>query len=142
MSETARQRNSETAIKPGNGKPPVRTFHDLIAWQRAMELAEAVYHATKQLPESEEFGLTSQLRRAVVSIPSNIAEGHARQARADFLRFLRIARGSVAEVSTQIELACRLRFLPEDPQLQGLIAEVARILQALIRSLEAKERST
>lgn len=139
MSETARQRNSETAVKPN--KQSVRTFHDLIAWQRAMELAEAVYQATKQLPESEKFGLTSQLRRAVISIPSNIAEGHARQTRADFLRLLRIARGSVAEVSTQFELARRLNLLQQDPQLQDLIAEVARILQALIRSLEAKERS-
>ncbi len=127
--------------RSGRGAP-VRTFRDLIAWQRAMELAEAVYQATKRLPDSERFGLSMQLRRAAVSIPSNIAEGHARQARADFLRFLRMARGSVAEVGTQVELSTRLHLLEPDPQLHDLIAEVARILQALIRSLEHKERHT
>jgi four helix bundle protein len=106
-----------------------------------MELAEAVYGATARLPDSERFGLTSQLRRAVVSIASNIAEGHARQARADYLRFLRMARGSVAEVSTQLELAHRLHLLEKDAQLSDLVAEEARILQALIRSLEQKERA-
>jgi four helix bundle protein len=106
-----------------------------------MELAEAVYRAAAGLPESERFGLASQLRRAAVSIPSNIAEGHARQARADYLRFLRIARGSVAEVSTHLELAERLGILRTDPQLRDLVAEEARILQALIRSLEQKEQT-
>jgi len=104
-----------------------------------MELAEAVYAATSKMPPDERFGLTSQLRRAAVSVPSNIAEGHARRSRQDYLRFLRMARGSVAEVSTQLELAFRLRLISPDQQLSDLVGEVARILQALIRALEAKE---
>ena len=130
MSETARQRDSET------GGRKVRTFRDLIAWQRGMELAEAVYAATTQMPGSERFGLTNQMRRAVVSIPSNIAEGHGRANRPDYIRFLRMARASIDELSTQLELACRLGMLPPDPQLSDLVDEEARIVQALIRSLE------
>lgn len=114
----------------------VRTFRDLIAWQRAMELAERVYIAVDELPDSERFALASQMRRAAISIPSNIAEGHARQSRSDYIRFLRIARGSVAELSTQHELALRVGRLRPDPQLSDLINEVARVLQALIKSLE------
>ncbi|MEX2219852.1 MAG: four helix bundle protein [Phycisphaerales bacterium] len=114
----------------------VRTFRDLIAWQRGMELAEAVYAATRLMPDSERFGLISQLRRAAVSIPSNIAEGHARASRPDYIRFLRVARGSLAELSTQLELAVRLRHLDRDPQLSDLVDEQARILQGLIKSLE------
>lgn len=105
-----------------------------------MELAEAVYRAAAALPDTERFGLANQLRRAAVSIPSNIAEGHARQARADYLRLLRIARGSVAEVSTQLELAERIGILSADAQLRALVSEEGRILQALIRSLERKEQ--
>jgi four helix bundle protein len=137
VSEPANQRASE----PG-GRNVVRTFRDLVAWQRSMELAEAIYAATTRMPPDERFGLTNQLRRAAVSVPSNIAEGHGRQSRADYIRFLRTARGSVSEVSTQLELANRLRMLPPDQQLSDLVAEVARILQALIRSLEAKEASS
>jgi four helix bundle protein len=141
MSETAKQRNSETGKQGRNesvaGK--VRTFRDLIAWQRGMVLAEAVYAATATFPDSERFGLTSQMRRAAVSIPSNIAEGHARQKRADYLKYLRTARGSLAELSTQRELAERLGLARPDPQLAELVNEEARILQALIRSLEHVE---
>src|SRR4051812_46581405 len=118
----------------------VRTFRDLIAWQRGMELAKSVYAATQRMPESERFGLTNQIRRAVVSIPSNIAEGHARQSRADYLKFLRIARGSLAELSTQTELAWSLKMILPNPPLLSLIQEVDRILQALIASLEKKNR--
>jgi four helix bundle protein len=130
MSETARQRNSETV------KGIVRTFRDLVAWQRGMELAEAIYAATARMPDAERFGLTSQMRRSAVSIPSNIAEGHARASRADYLRFLRVARGSLAELSTQLELAYRLGLLQPDAQLSDLVNEEARILQGLIKSLE------
>ena len=117
----------------------VRTFRDLIAWQKGMELARIVYTATKRMPESERFGLTNQIRRAVVSIPSNIAEGHARQSRADYLKFLRVARGSLAELMTQIELAATLQMIPLDATLQALLEEEDRILQGLIRSLEKKQ---
>jgi four helix bundle protein len=118
----------------------VRTFRDLIAWQKAMKLAELIYQATKGMPESERFGLTNQMRRAAVSVPSNIAEGHARQSRADYLKHLRIARGSLAEVSTQYELATNLQMISRRAPLIEAITETDRILQALIRGLERKNQ--
>src|SRR5687768_4364800 len=119
----------------------VRTFRDLIAWQKGMELARMIYAATQRMPEAERFGLTNQIRRAAVSIPSNIAEGHARQSRADYLKFLRIARGSLAELITQIELALSLRMIPVNAVLGALLEEEDRILQGLIRSLERKNKT-
>lgn len=117
----------------------VKTFRDLIAWQRAMELVAALYEATLAMPNDERFGLTSQIRRSAVSIPSNIAEGHARQSRADYLRFLRMARGSLAEVSTQYELCLMLHMIRPHDRVASLLSEQERILQALIRSLENME---
>ena len=114
----------------------IRTFRDLIAWQRGMDLTVAVYKATERMPESERFGLTGQMRRAAVSIPSNIAEGYARQSTGDYLKHLRIARGSFAELDTQTELSVRLSFLNLAPELTDLFAEQDRILQGLIRSVE------
>src|SRR5438105_4548670 len=111
----------------------VRTFRDLIAWQKAMDLVRAVYRATEQMPASERFGLTNQMRRAAVSVPSNIAEGNARQSRPDYLKHLRIARGSLAELSTQMELVWSLKLAPHDPLSCDLIAETDRVLQGLIR---------
>ena len=111
------------------------SYRELIAWQKAMTLAETVYEVTRSFPADERFGLTNQLRRAAVSVPSNIAEGHGRQSRADFVRFLRIALGSVREIETQLLLAGRLGFA--DATKVGLITgdaeEVARLLFGLIR---------
>ena len=117
----------------------VRTFRDLIAWQRSMELAKALYATTANMPKYEQFGLTNQMRRAAVSIPSNIAEGHARQSRADYLKHLRVSRGSLAEFSTQVELAMSLKMIPPTPLLHDLLQETDRVLQGLIRSLENKQ---
>lgn len=116
----------------------MKTFRDLIAWQKARELAKLIYVVTRQMPPDERFGLTMQMRRASVSIPSNIAEGHARQSRPDYLRFLRTARGSLAELTTQVCIAEELEMLPNNQQLQSLLAETDRVLQGLIRSLEIK----
>ena len=116
----------------------VKTFRDLIAWQKGMELARRTYQATQAMPLEERFSLTMQLRRAAVSIPSNIAEGHARQSRADYLRHLRIARGSLAELLTQFELVVSMKMMPRDYCPADLLREEDRILQALIRSLEIK----
>lgn len=116
----------------------IRTFRDLIAWQKAMELAGPVCRATAQMPDTERFGLTNQMRRAAVSVPSNIAEGYARQSRADYLKYLRIARGSLAELATQYELARGLEMLASDRATESLLAECDRVLQGLIRSLESK----
>src|SRR6185369_4825205 len=88
-----------------------QNYRDLIAWQKAMDLVELVYAATTGFPTDERFGLTSQVRRAVVSIPSNIAEGQARRSQSEFLHFLSIAHGSLREVETQLLIATRLRYL-------------------------------
>jgi four helix bundle protein len=114
----------------------VRTFRDLIAWQKGMELAMQIYRATMQMPPSEQYGLTAQMRRASVSIPSNIAEGFGRQKRPELLRFLRMARGSLMELQTQMILAQQLGFMAMPPELDALQNETDRVLQGLIRSLE------
>lgn len=116
----------------------IRTFRDLIAWQRSMEMVRCVYTATAAMPASERFGLTMQMRRAAVSIPSNIAEGYGRQTTADYLKFLRVARGSITELDTQMEIATSLGMLSRDDEPRDLLAECDRILQGLIRSLDAK----
>ena len=116
----------------------VNSYRDLVAWQKGMQLAKAIYRATSRMPAAERFGLTLQIRRAAVSVPSNIAEGFGRQSRPDLLKFLRIARGSLNEVATQIELAMELGMLRSDSTLTSLLKEVDRVLQGLIRSLERK----
>jgi four helix bundle protein len=83
----------------------VRNYRDLVAWQRAMEFVEAVYELSRQFPSDERFALTNQLRRAAVSVPSNIAEGEGRFSKADFNRFLSMALGSLREAETQVEIA-------------------------------------
>jgi four helix bundle protein len=118
----------------------IRTFRDLVAWQKAMELARLVYRVTQAMPSTEQFGLTNQMRRAAYSIPSNIAEGYARQSRPDYLKYLRISRGSLAELSTQMELATALGMIPPDRPVQLLLEETDRVIQFLIMSLERKTR--
>ncbi len=118
----------------------IKTFRDLIAWQRAMELTKLVYRATARMPAGERFGLTSQMRRSAVSIPSNIAEGYARESLDDYLRHLRIARGSHAELQTQLVLAEDLGFVKVPATLISLSTETDRVLQGLIRSPERSNR--
>src|SRR3954464_490150 len=115
----------------------VKHYGELIAWQRAMDLVERVYKATEGFPRREMFGLTNQLRRAVVSIPSNIAEGQGWQTTCDFLHFLSIANGSLQEVETQLMIARRLTYLDEHQaaDLLGLAAEVGRIIGRLSKAL-------
>lgn len=115
----------------------VRNYSDLIAWQKAMDLVELVYAFTKGFPKEEQYGLTNQVRRAVVSIPSNIAEGQGRRSTNEFLRFLSIAYGSLREVETQALIAARLGYLQEaDTQnLIELASEVGRLINGLINSL-------
>src|SRR5687768_13406522 len=93
----------------------IRTHRDLIAWQKVMALSKVVYVTTRRMPQEERFGLTSQMRRATESVPSNIAEGYALESRRAYLKHLRIARGSLAELSTQWELAIDLELLSPDP---------------------------
>ncbi len=122
-------KNKETTVS-------IKTFQDLIAWQKAMQLAKTVYTVTRTMPDDEKFGLTAQMRRAAVAIPSNIAEGYGRQSLPDYLRFLKIARGSLMELQTQLLLIETLALIPITPELKELLGETDRVLQALIRSLD------
>ena len=111
------------------------TFRDLIVWKKAIALTKMVYLVSKEMPAAERFGLTSQMRRAAVSVASNIAEGNARQARADYIHFLTIARGSLAELETQLIIANELHMLSEIETIMEALQETRRILQGLITSL-------
>jgi four helix bundle protein len=120
----------------------IRSFRDLVVWQKAIVLVERVYEVTERFPRNEQFGLTIQLRRAAVSIPSNIAEGHARKT-GYYLNHLNMAVGSQAELQTQLELAWRLKFVARDevePVMQAG-AEVAKMLHGLIASIEMGSQS-
>jgi four helix bundle protein len=118
--------------------PPLTTFRDLESWQRAMDLAVLVLRSANQLPSAERFGIGSQIRKAVVSIPSNVAEGYGRGSRPDYLRFLHIARGSLNEVITLLLIIERLEYLPPDAlqPLRSTADSVGALLHRLIRSLE------
>ena len=108
-------------------------YRELVLWQKAMDFVVAVYQLSVRFPRSEQYGLTNQLRRAAVSVPSNIAEGQGRGAGAAFVQFLRVANGSIQEAETQILLAVRLGFVTEDQVTQclELSSEVRRILAGL-----------
>jgi len=118
--------------------PTIRSFQDLIVWQRAMDLSVSIYALTKSFPREELFGLTSQLRRASVSISSNIAEGQARNSTKEFIQFLSIARGSNAEVRSQLYLVQRLGLanLLETKQCIALTVEISKMLASLITTLK------
>ena len=121
------------------GEPgSVHSYEDLRVWQAGISLCADVYRVTSAFPADERFGLTSQMRRASVSVPSNIAEGWGRGTRADYLRFLRIARGSLFEIKTQIVIAERigLASAADAARLTGAIEALRRPLQGLIQSLE------
>jgi four helix bundle protein len=115
----------------------VRDYRDLKVWQLGLDLAQAIYAATSKFPKSEVFGLASQLQRAAVSVPSNIAEGHARSSTKEFLRFISIAMGSLAELETQVILAVRLNYIDQEAQtdLLSSSAEIGRMLRRLQQSL-------
>ena len=109
-------------------------YKDLIVWQKAMKLVRAVYALSKAFPSDERYALTDQLRRAVVSIPSNIAEGNGRASNADYGHFLAIARGSLYETMTQLQIASDLGYIEEFPkELDELAVEVGRMLTSMLR---------
>ncbi|HPJ98763.1 MAG TPA: four helix bundle protein [Candidatus Hydrogenedentes bacterium] len=118
----------------------IASYRDLKVWQESMTLAEEVYQATAAFPKEELYGLTSQMRRAAVSIPSNIAEGWGRGSTPDYVRFLRIARGSLKELETQATLSARLGLMTREPeQAIGVRVEsIGRMLVALERSLQRR----
>jgi len=113
----------------------IESFRDLRVWQDGMRLVAAVYEITGSFPVREVYGLSSQIRRAAVSIPANIAEGHCREHLKEYLNFLSIAQGSVAELETELEIAGRLKYI--EPQvLAGLLAQSTELAKQ-IRSLRA-----
>jgi four helix bundle protein len=113
-------------------------FRDLLVWQKSMQLAVEVYKLTKSFPREEVYGLTSQIRRSAISIPSNIAEGHGRLNVAEFRQFLGIARGSTYELQTQLELAQSLEFTSADQaELSSRLSqEIGRMIFALLGSMQ------
>jgi four helix bundle protein len=123
-----------------DNKISAKSYRDLIVWQEGIKLAKEVYKLTEKFPRHETYALADQIRRAAVSVPSNIAEGQARKAPADFRRFLHISLGSLAEVDTQLILAQEFGYLSKedinvlDEQIQGL----RKKLYALINSLPAR----
>jgi four helix bundle protein len=121
----------------------VRSYKDLVAWQKSMNLVTAVYRASQGFPKEEIFGLVSQIRRAAVSVPSNIAEGHARTSKKEFQYFLSNARGSLAELETQLTIAHQLAYIDETGinQLIDRLGEVGRILNGLLGSLKRSSKS-
>ncbi len=122
---------------------PAKSYLDLELWQRAMDLVVECYTLTRTFPNSELYGLSSQLQRAAVSVPANIAEGQGRQHRAEFIQHLSIASGSLAEAETHIRIAQRLKYLPEKRAVELLArcSEVGRLLNGLLRYLRREGQS-
>jgi four helix bundle protein len=122
----------------------VQDFRDLIVWQKAMDLVELVYRLRVSFRREEMYGLTNQVRRAAVSVPSNIAEGHARDTTLDLMHFLSISRGSLKELETQILIAGRLGYIGEQAESRAvmLIAEISRLMSGLTNSLRRRVAAT
>jgi four helix bundle protein len=116
------------------------SYRNLLVWQRAIELVTDIYRATSQFPAEEMYGLKSQLRRAAVSIPSNIAEGQGRATPGEFRHFLGIARGSLLETETQIHIAQKLAYISREDEFQllGKTRQLLRMLTSLANSISAK----
>jgi four helix bundle protein len=129
-------------VADGDGR--VRSYRDLFVWQRAYDLSLTVYRATREFPKDEVYGLRSQIRRAVISIPSNIAEGYGRRTTAEYMRALNIAYGSNCELETQLSLAADLDYIDRTAagKLGEQTAEVERMLTALRRALARRSSAS
>ena len=115
----------------------MQNYRELTVWQKSMDLVEEVYRLVKLLPREEQYALSDQMRRAVVSVPSNIAEGYGRHAAKDYLRFLNIARGSKNEVETQLLICVRLNYVSGNDlaKAMGLCNEIGRMLNTMIKKI-------
>ena len=125
-----------------SGQSKIGSYRDLLVWQKGIDLVRSIYQLTQTFPRDERFGLTSQIRRAAVSVPSNIAEGQARRTTREFIHFVSTAEGSIAEVDTQLVIAIELGIC-KAPEVQGTFAaiiELRKMLNSLRRRLEEKER--
>lgn len=120
--------------------PRVQSYRDLIVWQKSIDLVLEIYRATQGFPKTETYGLVSQLRRAAVSVPSNIAEGHARLSTGEFKQFLGHSRGSLMEIETQVLISQRLGYInsAESSNLLNRATEVGKVLNGLLNSLDRK----
>jgi four helix bundle protein len=112
----------------------MKTYRDLIVWQKAMQMVTCIYQLTGDFPKNELYGLTSQIRRCAISIPSNIAEGYGRNSTDDYLRFLNISRASLYELQTQLEISFNLNFLvkADFEKIYEATREIERMLSSLI----------
>jgi four helix bundle protein len=127
-------------VTPQIERTKVTSYRDLVVWARAMDLVVACYQLTKQIPQSEIYGLTSQIRRAAVSIPANIAEGHGRRNLGEYIQHLSIANGSLKELETHLLIAGRLQYVKDAeiiPALEGC-GEIGRMLASLMQKLRQK----
>lgn len=118
----------------------IESYRDLIVWQKAMDLVIKIYRLTDYLPTDERFGLVSQMRRAAVSVPSNIAEGHRRNTRKDYAKFISYAFGSGSELETQLEIVDRLGYIPGPSvgEALDLLTEVMKMLNVLVNKLDSQ----
>ena len=116
----------------------IRSYRDLFIWQKSMDLVTDIYQITYKFPKEEIYGLTSQIRRSAVSVPSNIAEGYGRNSTGDYKRFLQISLGSLYELQTQLEISFRLNYLPEDnfKKLQITALEIEKMMNSLISKIK------
>ena len=120
----------------------MKTYRELEVWRKGMDMGVAVYELAAGFPAQERYGLASQMQRAAVSIPANVAEGYGRVHRGDYVHHLSIARGSLAELETHIALSARLGFAPREKaaELWNMTQEVGRMLSGMIRALQAEKR--
>jgi len=118
----------------------VESYKDLQVWQKSMELVKRIYRLTQHFPKEELYGLTSQLRRSAVSIPSNLAEGSSKRSTKEFMRFINISYGSLCELETQILIACDLEYIESQTKNECCekISEIGRMLNGLLRALNKK----
>ena len=120
----------------------IKSYRDLLVWQKSMDLATEIYKLVENLPSTEVYNLTSQMCRAAISVPSNIAEGQSRGSTKDFVRFLYISKGSISELETQIEICLRLNYLSIDQTQKSisLCIEIGKMLNSLINQLTTKDQ--
>jgi four helix bundle protein len=116
----------------------LKSYKDLIVWQKSIAMVTAVYELVKSFPDTEKFGLTSQIKRCSVSVPSNIAEGYGRATTKYYIQFLRTSRGSLFELETQLLIGKNLKYINDSEQIDNAITEISKMLNSLIKKLEAK----
>jgi four helix bundle protein len=119
----------------------IRSYHDLEVWQKSVDLVVQCYKVTKNFPQDETFGLVSQMRRAAVSVPANIAEGKTRQYAKEFIQYISIAHGSLAELETYFQIGGRLKYLDNDTvrEFDAKTGEIGRMLTGLKKSLKRNQ---